>query len=87
MATERRRYTREEALRIAQEIEHEARFTCEIINIGPARKPNYSINVTDKYTQVETRPNHWETLSFGLRPDREDWLQARRNLKPRGGFV
>lgn len=71
---------REDAVKLAQDIEHEPRFTCEIKDMGTKRRPEYVIFGVDSYRQEENGVGNWFYVHF-MTSSREHWTEYRSKLR------
>ncbi len=71
--------TRDEAVALAQTIEHEPRFTCEIVNVGKGRKTEYRIFGVDSYRQQENKLGDWFFVHFMV-DSPEFWAEYRQKI-------
>ncbi len=71
--------TRDEAVALAQTIEHEPRFTCEIVNLGKGRKTEYRIFGVDSYRQ-ENMAGDWFFIYFMV-DSPEFWAEYRQKVR------
>lgn len=72
--------TRDEAVALAQTIEHEPRFTCEIKDIGTKRHPEYRIFGVDSYRQQENKIGDWFFVHFMV-DSSEFWAEYRQKIR------
>ena len=71
---------REDAVKFAKIIEHEPRFTCEIVNHGTKRSPRYVVYGVDAYRQQENGVGNWFFVHF-MTDSYEHWNQYRALLR------
>lgn len=71
---------RADAVALAKDIEHEPRFTCEIVNHGTVRKPAFVVYGVDSYRQEENGVGNWFFVHF-MTSSHEHWTEYRSKLR------